>query len=70
MSKAQPLLRVVRGEPTPEELAGLLAVLGARNSSGGPTAAAVRSAWGDPAVLVRQPLVPGPGRWTRSSRPG
>ena len=67
---ARPLLRVVHGELTPEELAALLAVLSARNPSGGPTQAAIRSAWSDPAGLVRQPLVPGPGQWTRSSRPG
>jgi len=65
----RPVLRVVRGEPTPEELGALLAVLSARSSSGGPTPAAIRSAWSDPAGLVRQPLVPGPGRWTRSGRP-
>ena len=66
----RPLLRVVRGEPTPEELAALLAVLSARDSSGGPTPAAVRSAWSDRAGLVRKPPAPGPGQWTRSSRPG
>jgi hypothetical protein len=72
MSDAQPLrpmLRVVRGEPTPEELAALVAVLGAR-SAGGSRPPATRSAWSDPAGLVRRPLTHGRGQWTRSGRPG
>jgi hypothetical protein len=65
----RPLLRVVRGEPTPEELAALVAVLGARNAGGAQPPAATRSAWSDPAGQVRRPLAHGPGRWTRSGRP-
>ena len=65
----RPVLRVVRGEPTAEELAALVAVLGARSAGGAPPPAAARSAWSDPAGLVRRPLAHGPGRWTRSSRP-
>jgi hypothetical protein len=65
----RPLLRVVRGEPTLEELAAVVAVLGARGASGGGPPAATRSAWSDPAELVRRPLTHGPGQWTRSSRP-
>jgi hypothetical protein len=63
-----PYLQVVRGEPTPEELAALVAVLAARSV---PVAAPprVRSAWSDPARgfgLVRRP---GPGAWRRSALP-
>jgi hypothetical protein len=64
----RPVLRVVRGEPTPEELAALVTVLGARGA-GGSRPPATRSAWSDPAGLVRRPLTHGPGQWTRSSRP-
>jgi hypothetical protein len=64
----RPLLRVVRGEPTREELAALVAALGARTNGVRPPAE-TRSTWSDPAGLVRRPLVHGPGKWTRSSRP-
>jgi hypothetical protein len=65
----RPLLRVIRGEPTPEDLAALVAVLSARTGGVRPPAQ-TRSAWSDPAALVRRPLVHGPRQWTRSSRPG
>ena len=66
-----PLLRVVRGDPTPEELAALVAVVAARASA----ARAVRdrprrSAWGDPASAVRGVHRPGPDGWRRSRLPG
>jgi hypothetical protein len=62
-----PYLRVVRGEPTPEELAVLVAVLATRSV---PAAAAprVRSAWADPARRLGVPR-PGPGAWRRSALP-
>ena len=48
-------LRVVRGEPSPEELAALVAVLAARSAagSGGPAAARTASGWTDRARYVR-----------------
>jgi hypothetical protein len=53
-------LKIVRGEPTPEELAALVAVLAARSSAGGgePEAPSVVSGWTDRA------------RYVRSGRPG
>jgi hypothetical protein len=65
----RPLLRVVRGEPSPEELAALVAVLGARAGGADRPPALPRSAWSDPARLVRRSLPHGPGQWVRSSRP-
>lgn len=62
-----PLLTVVRGEPTAEELAALIAVLAARAV---PTAAppAARPPWRDPAgrlgVTRRGPLA-----WRTAARP-
>ena len=64
-----PLLRVVRGEPTPEELAALLAVLASR-TAGTPDVPHSRSAWNDPARRVRRPVVHGPGGWRSSAYPG
>ncbi|MDB1087029.1 acyl-CoA carboxylase subunit epsilon [Streptomyces sp. ACA25] len=69
------MIRVVRGNPTPEEIAAAVAVVQARvavaasaGSPGGPRAA---SEWSDPARLVpRRVPVPGPHAWLTSSWPG
>ncbi len=68
---SQPLLRVVRGDATPEEIAALVAVLLARSAD---TAAprpdrSVPGFWSDRASQLRRPLYPGPGAWRRSSLP-
>ncbi|MFT4298575.1 MAG: acyl-CoA carboxylase subunit epsilon [Aeromicrobium sp.] len=66
-----PVLRVVKGDPTPEELAALVAVVAARSAVA--SAAAIgerrpqRSEWGHPARAVRTPHRPGPGQWRRSA---
>jgi hypothetical protein len=61
-----PLLRVVRGEPTAEELAALVAVVTARTASA-PTSTGPRSVWIDRARLVRRTPAPGPGVWRTSA---
>ncbi|OQR61873.1 hypothetical protein B6E66_23085 [Streptomyces maremycinicus] len=66
-------IKVVRGNPTPEELAAALAVVRARAAaaaaapSGADTA---RDAWSDPSRIAAQ-RVPHPGRasWTRTYWP-
>jgi hypothetical protein len=61
--KRRALFRVVRGEPTDEEVAALAVVLAA---AAGPRAAPVpttTSRWSDPAARLRAPLRPGPGAW-------
>jgi len=66
------VLRVVRGDPTPEELAALVAVLAARSAAAAAaasTAAPPPSAWRDRRRYVRRPLSPGPGAWRASSWP-
>jgi Acyl-CoA carboxylase epsilon subunit len=62
-----PLLRVVRGEPSPEELAALVAVLAA-GTAAAPAARPPRSAWSDPARLLGV-HAPGPSAWRRSALP-
>ena len=62
-----PLLRVVRGDPTPEELAALIAVVSARAGVSEATPEPARSLWSRP--VLRQPLTPGPGAWRASSLP-
>ncbi|MDQ2811689.1 MAG: acyl-CoA carboxylase subunit epsilon [Actinomycetota bacterium] len=68
---APPLLRVIRGDATPEEIAALVAVLMAvRPADDGAPAAPARSAWSDPSVRLHVPPHAGPGAWRRSALPG
>jgi len=66
---AQPprLLRVVKGDLTPEELAALIAVVAARSAAGAPAKPKPRSEWGHPVRAVRGPHRPGPDAWRRSA---
>ena len=68
-------LRIVRGEPTPEELAAVLAVVSAGGSAGAESgdaasssgaASLVRGRWNDPALAVRRSLSFGAGGWRAS----
>ncbi len=63
-------LRVVRGDPTPEELAALIAVLLSRPAEPEAAVTTSRSAWSDRSGQLRRPLHPGPGGWRRSALPG
>jgi Acyl-CoA carboxylase epsilon subunit len=70
----RPLLTVIRGDTSAEEIAALTAVLaavGARRA--GPPAAARGahlSVWASRPSLLRRPLSHGPGAWRASGRPG
>jgi len=64
-----PLLRVLRGEPTADELAALVAVVAARRTVACDPAPTARSAWGHPSRAVRPPLRPAPEGWRTSARP-
>ena len=63
-----PFLRVVKGNPTPEELAALVSVLA---SLAGPTAAGPRRTpeWNAPRRLHRVVAPHGPGGWRASALP-
>ncbi|MCQ0023964.1 acyl-CoA carboxylase subunit epsilon [Streptomyces somaliensis DSM 40738] len=68
------MIKVVRGNPTPEELAAALAVVRARAAAAaaGSGAAPPRAAdaWSAPARIARGlPPSPGPRSWTRSYWP-
>ncbi len=66
----RPVLRVVRGDATAEELAAVVALLAARAAAVPPPAPpAPRSSWGDPVLQLRAPLLPGPGAWRASALP-
>lgn len=68
---AKTILRVVKGELTPEELAALVAVIAARNAAAANATAGprprIRSAWGEPARMARPPHRHGPDQWRRSA---
>ncbi len=71
MSKDQtpvvrPLLTVLRGAPTPEQLAALIAVVSSRAVAAAEDAApAEPSLWARP--VLRTPLSPAPGAWRASA---
>jgi hypothetical protein len=67
---APPTLRIVRGEPTPEELAALIAVIARRGSGGGtPPAQPKASGWTDRSRYVRSGLWHVSDGWRTSAYP-
>jgi Acyl-CoA carboxylase epsilon subunit len=73
-SVVEPVLQVVKGDPTDEELAALVAVVAARAATQAAADAAVApeqraSDWASYWRNVRQPLQHGPGRWRASAYP-
>ncbi|MGY2080198.1 acyl-CoA carboxylase subunit epsilon [Modestobacter sp. SYSU DS0657] len=68
MTTETPLLRVVRGEPSAEELAALTAVVAALSAPRPRRRPTPVGAWGSPAALHRRPLQAGPGGWLAAGR--
>jgi hypothetical protein len=65
----EPLFRVVKGSPTEEELAALVAVLTLRSGGGAPEPEPRTSGWSAYWRSVRAPVQPGPEAWRMSGRP-
>jgi hypothetical protein len=65
----KPVLRIVRGEPTDEEVAALVVVVSSLQAPETAAEKPRRSAWSDRRVLVREPLEHGPGAWRASGFP-
>jgi Acyl-CoA carboxylase epsilon subunit len=65
-----PVLRVIRGDATPEEIAAVVAVLLSRPDLDASSPRPAPSAWADRSRLLRRPLSPGPDAWRRSGLPG
>jgi Acyl-CoA carboxylase epsilon subunit len=65
----RPMLRVVKGDPTAEEIAALVAVLAARSAAVGPKERPRRSEWAGHERRMRRPVHPSPGGWRASGLP-
>lgn len=67
-------LRVVRGAPTPEELAAAIAVIEASRAEeielGKGFERRLASTWSSNQAQLRSPIVPGPGAWRAAYRSG
>ncbi len=66
---SQPLLRVVSGDPTPEELAIVIAVVSARAGGTKPVEPKRLSLWANKGRQTRPSLGAGFGSWRASSMP-
>ncbi len=64
---AVPALRIVRGEPTAEEIAALVGVLAVASGAPEATAAREESQWAAPARLAREAV--SPSGWWSSALP-
>ncbi len=64
-----PHLRIVRGNPTDEEVAALVAVVTTLGEAPSETPGPPRPAWSNRRALVREPLAHGPGAWRASGLP-
>lgn len=69
----EPLLSVVKGDPTPDELAAVVsavaAKLSARPAPGDDSPRTQPTSWAAYWRTVQQPIHPGPGAWRRSALP-
>jgi Acyl-CoA carboxylase epsilon subunit len=68
---SDPILHVIHGSPTAEELALLTAVVAAASGGEPDERPAVRrGGWNDPGALHRRQLYVGPNGWRAAARPG
>ena len=65
----RPFLRVVRGLPSDEELAALVALLSRPAPASPPRTDPAPSGWADRGRAIGAPRRPGPGAWQASARP-
>jgi hypothetical protein len=69
-TQTQPLLRIVKGNPTPEEVAALVAVVSSMATAAEAAAQdkTPRPEWSARHRMLRQPHRHGPGAWRASAR--
>jgi hypothetical protein len=63
------MLRVIRGNATPEEIAAIVAVLAVRRQPAAPAPSRTLSQWADKGRMMREPVHSSPGGWRRSAFP-
>jgi hypothetical protein len=63
------VIKVVRGNPTPEELAAMVALLSAVRAPDPGPAPLRAGAWASPRLLLRTPQGYGPAGWRTSALP-
>jgi hypothetical protein len=68
-SQPRPLLRVIRGDATPEEVAALVAVVAALGDGGGAPPPRRTPEWSANHRKMRRSLPHGPGGWRSSGLP-
>ena len=72
LPELQQLLKLVRGNPSPEELATVIAVLTAASAEAQSQSAGrerrLTSTWSRNASMLRSEIVPGPGQWRFTTR--
>jgi hypothetical protein len=66
--QSRPLLTVVRGEPTDQEIVALTAVIAALSQRRSHRRSTPVGGWADPTVGHRRPLRTGPGAWAATGR--
>lgn len=64
-----PLLRVTKGNPSPEEVAVITAVIAARGHAQPQKPPTNFSLWARRSRLIRPAMQPGPGAWRGSTYP-
>jgi hypothetical protein len=64
----RPLLRIVKGEPSAEELAAFTVVVAALSQRRAPRRSTPVGAWASFGDAHRRPLRPGPGGWRAFGR--
>lgn len=69
-AETPPVVSVLRGDPTPDEVAALLVVLASRQPATGTNRGPRRSLWASRARTLRVPLFPGRGAWRASGLSG
>jgi hypothetical protein len=68
VSDQAPVISVVKGNPTPEEIAALVLVLAGSGRAPAAEARRTVSQWAAYWRSLRTPISPGPGSWRQSAR--
>jgi len=65
----QPMLRIIRGNASAEEVAAIVAVLALRGTGAPPAPSRTLSIWADKSRMMTETVAPGRGGWRRSAFP-